>query len=169
MYDGLKPMKKVDLAFAWETIQVAMAGGLEDLIALHDEEVAFPDQPPLEIDWPVLLTLERQGRYRSVSARLGSSLIGYRSFFIEHPVNHKSLLWAINHALYIDPEHRRSRAGPMLIRESDRMLKTLGVQIVLQADRSVSNLSGGKAHATLGDLLRRQGYAPMEVTHAKRL
>ena len=42
-------MKKADVVFAWETIGQALDDGLEDLIALNDEEVE--DLMPLDIDW----------------------------------------------------------------------------------------------------------------------
>lgn len=163
------PKKPPDVVYGWETIGDALADGLEDLIALHYDEISSPGEPPLNLNWPRYLMFERLGSYRAVSARRAGKLIGYRSFIVDKPLHYQSLTWAVNDALYVDPDYRKSRVGPRLIQVSDAMLKAEGVAIVLQADRKAHKLATAKPRATLGDLLRRLGYAPMETVYAKRL
>jgi GNAT superfamily N-acetyltransferase len=160
------PKKPPDVVYAWEKLGQALADGLEDLIAFNAEESPLVGAPPLDVNWPKYLMLERLGSHRGMSARLGPKLIGYRSFFLENAMHYKGLKWAVNDALYVDPDHRKSRVGLTLIRRSDALLKAEGVDVVIQADRK---LATAKPHATLGDLLRRLGYAPMEMVFAKRL
>ena len=163
--------KTSEAVFAWEKIGPAMADGLEDLIAFNWSEIedANPASPALDIDWPRYLMLERAGVYRAISVRKGGSLIGYNGYFVEPPIRHKGMTWAINDALFLDKDHRKGPLGIRLVSESSRMLKEIGVKIVTQGDMLAAHSTTAKPHATFGDLLLRQGFVLIENLYAKRL
>lgn len=156
--------------FAWEPISTALASGMEDLIAFNWDEVSSGlDFPPLDIDWPAYLMQERAGFYRGVSARKSTKLIGYNGYFIRPPLRHKSSLWAINDALYLDKDARAGLLGLKLLTESHKLLKTAGVKWVSQTDMAVENSTTAKPRASFGDLLTRIGYRPMGRSYLLKL
>ncbi len=160
------PPKKAEAVFAWESIGQALDDGLEDLIATHGEEV---EPEPMDLDWPAYLMMERQGVYRSVSARRGGKLVGYDSYFVRPPLHHKSVVWAVNDALYLDPAERRGLTAARLVRESERLLKEIGVKVLVREDRLTPNSPTGKAGARLGDLFVRLGYGLIGRLYMKTL
>jgi len=164
-----KSPKSPATEFVWGSIAEAQVHGIEDMLITEHEETGRPDQPPLDIDWPRYQMLERMGMYVVVFALHGGALVGYRGFFLDPSIHYQSLKWAVNDILYVDPDHRQSWIGWQLIRKSDEMLKTKGVHMVVQADRKAHKLAAGKARATLGDLLIREGYSPLETVYTKRL
>jgi GNAT superfamily N-acetyltransferase len=159
-----------NLSFQWETVASTLEAGLEDLIALHWEEVALnKDAVPLSPDWSKYHLLERAGVLKVVGARLGKRLIGYDIFFVQPTMHYSSCLWAVNDILYLDPDHRKGLAGARLIRESEKMLKPLGVTKVIYHTKLHVHLGHGKARDTVGGLLKRLGYAHVEEVYAKMI
>lgn len=160
--------KPIEVVFAWEPLAKGLEDGLEDLIAINDDEVE--NTIPLDIDWPKYFMLERSGMFRGASARRGSKLIGYRGFIIAPPMRHKGSLWAVNEALFLDPKARDGLLAVRFINATDVMLKELGVNIVTQGDRKPFNSTAEKRRATFSDLLQRFcGYRPVETVHMKLL
>lgn len=156
---------KSDAVFSWEKISTAMADGLEDLIAFNWSEIETlnADAPPLDVDWPRYTMLERAGIYRAISVRKGGKLIGYNGYFVQPHLRHKSSLWAINDALFIDKDERKGTLGLRLVSESVKMLKAIGVKVVTQGDMLAPlHSTTAKSHATFGDLLLRQGFKLVE-------
>lgn len=156
---------KPDVVFAWEKISTAMADGLEDLIAFNWSEIEArnEDAPPLDIDWPRYAMLERAGIYRAISVRKASKLIGYNGYFVQPHLRHRTSLWAINDALFIDKDERKGTLGLRLVVESVKMLREIGVKVVTQGDMLAPlNSTTAKSHATFGDLLLRQGFKLVE-------
>lgn len=163
-------MAKPETVFAWEPLSDALASGLEDLIAFNWDQVQQdPDWPPLDIDWPKYLMYERVGIYKAVSARKDGRLIGYNSYYIQPLTRHKSTMFAVNDALYVDADHRGGLTGLKLLDRSEDLLRALGVQFVLQDDMEPHNSTTAKPRATFGKLLSRRGYKMVGTMHAKRL
>ena len=147
-----------------------MADGLEDLIAFNWSQVQEdPDWPALDIDWPKYLMFERMGIYKAVSARKGGRLIGYNGYYVQPIARHKSTVFAINDALYVDADHRKGLVGPRLLKRSEEMLKEIGAQFVLQEDMAPYNSTEAKPRATFGNPLLRSGYKQIGAMFAKRL
>lgn len=159
-----------DLTFTFETIGDALRDGFEDLAALHWEEVALnKDTIPLVPDWDKYRYLERAGVLKSICARRAGKLIGYDVFFVQPAMHYSTSLWAVNDILYLDPEERRGLAGARLVRQSEKMLRDLGVQKVIYHTKLHVHLGHGKAHGTVGDLLIKLGYKHVENVLAKTL
>lgn len=159
-------MKKTpDVVFAWEKIAPAMSDGLEDLIAFNWSEIeaVYPEAPPIDIDWPAYYLAERRGTYRAVSARKGSKLIGYNGYFVQPPLRHKTMLWAVNDTLFIDKDERAGTLGRRFLLASLALLKEAGVDTVYHGDMlGALNSTTAKPRATFGDLLLREGARHLE-------
>lgn len=159
-----------DIEIGQESVSEALASGLEDLIAFNWEEVsAGRDYPALDIDWPMVLMLERLGKLVGISARKKGRLIGYASYFIQGHMRHRLTRWAVNDALYVDADHRKGRLAVNLIRAAEILLKDDGVQFITQGDMMPLDLVTGKPRATLGRLLMWLGYKPFDQVYMKRL
>lgn len=162
---------KADPVFGWESLSEALGAGLEDLLAANWAEVATDrDCPPLDVDWPRYLQMERLGAYRGVSARKAGRLVGYVGYFIHESMRHKFTLWAWGDALYIDKDHRQGALGLKLIAAAEPLLKSVGVQFVTQGDMLADHSTTAKPRATLGTVLTRLcGYQPFDRVYIKRL
>ena len=159
--------------FAFEKISPALADGLEDLIAFNWDEVSasYALAPPLDIDWPRYLMLERMGQYRSISARKNGRLVGYNAYFIEKPLRHRRMTWAVNDALFLDRVERKGMLGWRLLKESIRLLREIlpPGSFVLHGDMLGAISTTAKAHATFGDLLLREGFIRLESVYVCKL
>lgn len=162
------PTKSSRLTFRWSTIGEALAEGLEDLATANYAEVeVFQERFPLDVNWPAYQMAERRGELKSVAARDGDKLVGYASYTLQPAAQHKTELWATNRSLYMSPDYR-GYGSRELMQNAERLLKEIGVTLVIQAVKE-PNSTSSKRRATLGDLLLRRGYAPYERHYAKVL
>ena len=159
--------KKIEIE--WDTLGRALADGVEDLIIFNWEEVYPVGGPNLDVDWPRLLMLERAGIYRAITARRAGKLIGYNGYFIQPPIRHKAIPWAMNDTLYVDPDFRSSTIGLRLLKESLALLKAEGIAYVTHGNLWPDNSTSGKARARFDALLVRMGFEPIETVYVKRL
>ena len=152
------------LTLDWATIAEGRAEGLDDLIALNWEEVEG-DNPkmPLDVNWPLLRTLERQGILRSMILRRDGQFIGYAAYYVQPVVHHASTVWAVADVVYVDPDSRW--AGVYIIRQGVKMLRELGVKcvyIAVQSSRQPGDLGYKRGRDSVGLLLQKLGFARFE-------
>ncbi len=160
----------MNFAFAFEPLDKVRADGVEDILLRHWEEVALnKDQVPLAIDWTQYYALERAGILKSVVMRQGGRLIGYDAFFVQPTLHYRTSLWALNDILYLVPEHRRGRAGVLLIDAAEHLLRDLGVQKVLYHTKLHLDLGHHTGGDTVGRLLSKRRYVHVENVWAKML
>jgi hypothetical protein len=134
---------------AWESIDRALAWGLEDLLAAHHVDANDHPETPLLPDWPRYRMLERMGGYRALLARdHANRLIGYNAFFVQPPLRCVSTIWAINDVLYVAPEHRGIVGNTLIAKAA----------VDLKADHGVANLIYPGVSDTLAALLTAHGY-----------
>lgn len=158
------------LSFAWITIAEARAAGLDDMLALHWEEIEdHKDVSPFDPNWPAYVNLERLGQLKVGALRRGGEMIGYNIFFLYPPLHHRSTVWAISDVLYLDPEHRRGWAGVKLIKEAEAGLKAMGARVILYGVKEDRNLSRSRSHDSVGQLLSKLGYASFDRSWSKAL
>ncbi len=161
-------MNPSDIAFDWITLDEAMAAGVEDLLALHWQEVAMDQETfPLSPNWAGYRTLERSGVLRGIAAWKGGALVGYNVFFVQPTLHYSTSAWAVNDILYLAPAERRGLTGARLIRKSEEMLHGLGVRKVIYHTKLHVHLGHAKTNATVGRLLSALGYAHIEDVMAK--
>ena len=149
-------------AFALETLEQVRASRIEVLLRDHWHEVAhFPDIP-LEPDWEAYDQVERAGRLKMFTVRVGGVLVGYAAYIINHNPHYKSSLQAVQDVIFIAPAHRKARVGAHLILYADTYFRGQGVQAVYQHSKAKKELD-------MGPLLKRLGYELVDTLWAKRL
>jgi hypothetical protein len=138
------------------TIDQLRADGVEDHLALHWEEIE--PEHPLAINWPGYYSLERSGVLKPLGLYEKGRLIGYSVWFVQPPLHHSNMLWAVSDLLYVEPEHR-ARHGVFLMRESIRILKGFGVGVIWCQVKPRADLRHRQSRARVGRLLERLGFS----------
>jgi len=136
---------------------------VQPLLAEHYEEIAADKHAiPLDPDKERYFALERMGQFVVFTARADadSKLVGYAAFFVLQHIHYKSTKVASNDVLFVSKPWRNSRAGLVLIRESENYLRVIGVKKLVwhvKVDHDWSNIlvHGGYSHFehTLAKLL----------------
>lgn len=150
------------LEIAQESFALA-SYGCESLIKQHWLEIAnYKDEVPLEPRWEDIASLERQGRIYILTLRRDSVLIGYSMFVINIHLHYKSLKRiATNDILFVAPTERDIKLGYMLIVQSEKCMKALGM------DKITWHMKPGKSFAPL--LKKIGGYKHEEEIYGKLL
>jgi len=151
-----------------ESISAALAEGLEDMLAVHWQEVAHPTDPAFSPNWPAILEAERQKRLVPIVIRSGMRMIGYSCFCVTEHLHHQHSRIATNDTIYVDKDEGRGLAGVKLIRESELLLRMRGAQSIVYGT-NLHVLSRDGSHDRVGRLLTHLGYSHVANTYAKRL
>jgi hypothetical protein len=133
--------------------------GLEALMHAHWKECSIDQaEVPLDVDWTLACTLERDGVLHAFGLYSGSELAGYAIFEVSTHLHFRQTRFAFNSSIYVAPEHRRGNAAAKLLCESDRLLAGMGAKKIVYL---VPNASA------LNKLLPAAGYAPSETYFTK--
>ena len=134
---------------------------IQPLLVAHWKEVAnYQEEIPLEPDWARYQVLEKAGALVILTCRKDLRLIGYSVFILHRHVHYKSCLVGSNDVLFLDAGERKSGSGIRLIKESEKLLKSLGVHRITWHVKPVNDFS---------PLLRRLGCMQEEVIMGKLL
>ena len=148
------------LTITVETVAL-MWDDMQSLLVEHWAEVAHDkDEIKLEPDRSRYEAMERDGKLLAIAAREDGQLIGYSVFFMTHHIHYKHSLLGINDVLFVTKEHRGTRAGLMLIRESEKQLKEFGV---------IKAVWHVKPSNDWSEVLIRGGYKTLETCYGKLL
>ena len=90
----------------------------------------------------------------------GGVLIGYLMFVVDKQ-RHYSVLQAMQDVVYLKPEHRGGGVGGRMLVFAEHQLRKRGVHNVVQHAKI--------KHPTLGLVLERMGYEPLDVVYVKKL
>lgn len=100
---------------------------MQDLLREHYNEIAqHKDAIPLAPDRERYKSMERAGSLLSLACRKDGAMVGYSVFFMIPHIHYSQTLVAINDVLFVTKPMRKSRAGLMLIRESEAQAKKRG-------------------------------------------
>lgn len=153
---------------AIEKIGRLLADGLEDLTLQNWVEMEEPQSGvALRVDWDKLLELERIGCHVGFSARRNGRLVGYSGFLVG-PALFYAERTATNLVVFVGKQYR-GRLGVKLILEAEQHFRGLGIDQITYQSKVTPILSACGKAATVGRLLERLGYEPIEAVHAKRL
>ncbi len=134
---------------------------LKAIYPQHWRELAVDSDIPLEPNYPGYLTLDKAGCVLLVTLRDGAKLVAYFIGFLFPEMHYVSCLACTGDIFYVLPEYRKSfGAGVQLFRAVEKALRLRGVQ-----RWHVTS----KLHKDSGALLRRIGFAAVEVHYSKRL
>ena len=126
----------------------------------HWAEVsAFPDKD-LEPNYAWYIETSAKGGYCMMIARLEDEVVGYMGYLVGAHTHHENFVVASQDMFYVDPLRRKGTLGLQLIRASERYLKKLGVNVILQ---------GVTPRCDYSALLRRAGYVDASRMMQKRI
>lgn len=132
-------------------VEILGGGQLRPLLEAHWREIAlYKDRVALDPDWGRYLQLEINGAFLALTVRDGDELVGYAGWIIGPHLHYRSHLVATNDVIFVREGKRASRAGLMLIRESERVLIARGVERILWHI---------KPHHDWSAVLRHRGYS----------
>jgi GNAT superfamily N-acetyltransferase len=133
--------------------------GLEELMHDHWRECSIDhDEVPLNPNWELAATMERQGTLHTFALYEDKKLIGYATFEVAPHLMFKSTRYAWNTGIYVDPKHRKGNAGLKLFAEAEKMLVNQGVRKLVYSAPDTSPLH---------KLLQKAGYRPSERYYTK--
>lgn len=95
-----------------------------------------------------------------LAVRADGKLIGYCANLIMQHLHYKATKSSINDVFYIHPDYRKGFVGIRLIKETERVMKELGVDVIS---------FGFKTYAPLDKLFERLGWDFTEKTYTKYL
>lgn len=132
------------------------------LVQEHWDEVVKHDgtQRELNVDWEMLDLFEQANRLITVIARENEKVVGYATFIIQKHFHAKDSLCAHTDAIFLKKEHRKGRAGILLIKESHRILGELYPNVIVMWHVTALRDFGG--------LLLKLGYKKFETIYAIR-
>ena len=127
----------------------------------HKEEISILKNAELNFSFRDYMMLYIQGKYKFYSVRTDEEeLVGYATYFITPHPHYLDYLTAQQDVLYISKKHRKGVTGIKLIKFSEKELKKLGVNLILQHS---------KLHYNLSKLFERLGYTECDVIHSKEI
>lgn len=156
------------IAVAWDTVDRLLGDGLEEMCALHYEEVAVDKSDiPLAPDWDEYRFLEKRGKLPWLSVRRQGRLIGYASYFIGFGLHYKLTKSGQNDLMFIERGERRKGApGLRMLVEAEHLMRALGVvRLIYHTKLHVVSDHGTK----VGALMERLGYCHFEDCYSKIL
>lgn len=112
----------------------------------------------LQPDFDSYYNLEKNDSLICFTARSDERIIGYAIFMIYNHMHHLSIKVAHQDMIYVAPKYRVS--GIKFIRYTEKALKEIGVNVILQAAPKISRLGG---------VLTRLGYIEMETIYTRKL
>lgn len=150
------PMYEVRISGAEELLARA-----ESLFAEHWEEIALSKHlMVLKPDADRYRAMEQAGMLLALGVWNGDELIGYSVNFIMRHLHYADLSVAANDLVFVSKAHRNTRAGLMLIRETERRCKERGAQLLTWH---------AKKDTPLASLMPRIGYAVQDIIFSREL
>jgi hypothetical protein len=135
---------------------------IEELAKLHGAEVKHAEMPaPFDPDWDKMEQLEQAGVFFVTTARTeAGELVGYVASFVVRSLHYKSISIAMDDAHFLKKEYRKGFAALRLIRESEKIPRSMGV---------TQNSFHTKAHSGLdrSKVFERLGYRLAEYIYVK--
>jgi GNAT superfamily N-acetyltransferase len=103
---------------------------LYPLIQAHHYEIDWmPEKIKLDVNRKEYMMMEDQGMLICFTARLGSKLCGYASFFLHNHPHYQTTKYGVNDAFYVRPENRGG-IGRALMKYCEEELIALGCQVI---------------------------------------
>ena len=133
----------------------------EHLLTEHYEELTSFPEVKLDPDWELYSKLETEDRFIIYTARIKGEIVGYAWFLcIKSHLHYKSLSWAGNDIIRINPEYRGQGVATGLFDFFEDDLKRRGYQLI--ACRSKTSFP------QLGKMLDERGYVRDSIDHHLR-
>jgi GNAT superfamily N-acetyltransferase len=146
-----------------EPLSDQLWGELEPLLAANAHEIPhFLDDVPVAPSRAIYDRLAAADALRVYTARDEGRIIGYLAVIVSFSLHQPSATIATLDVLYVEPRHRGSNLGAVLLREAHRDLCAAGCRAMFQNIKADPRL-------TIAPLLRRLGYERVDELWAIRL
>jgi hypothetical protein len=131
----------------------------------HWQEVGvFKEENPFDPNWDLYFGADIAGNLHVLTVRDGSLLVGYVfNFIFPHP-HFMSTPWATVDGIWLHPAYRAGWTGVKMLIENERGLRLLGVKMLSIAEKVTFK---NHQDRRLQIVLKRLGYKPMDLLHAK--
>ena len=134
---------------------------IEVLSVLHYDELTLnKEYVKLNPNWNKYLQLEDDNNLCLFTIRSDNILVGYSIFFVDTHIHYKDLVVATNDVLFLREDLRLGITGIKLIKFSESVLKTLGVNKITWHVKFAKDFR---------PILHRMGYADEDVIVGKIL
>lgn len=132
-----------------------------DLFREHYDEIARNKRVMvLKPDWLRYKALEQMDSLIMLGAWQDGMLVGYAASFITTHLHYSDMLFVQNDVLFVAREHRRSRLGIRLIRETERIASESGADLIMWH---------AKESTALAQILPRLGYGVQDIVFAREV
>lgn len=139
----------------------------EELMIEHYREMKLPGV--LNLNWPGLGKMYRDGVLFPFGVRIDGELIGYVIVVCQPMLFNQSMKWGWCEAIYLDPEHRGKGYMPEMTRFVEAALKPWGVHILSFSVSPRTICREGKDDAKVGEMLGALDYVQTAEIWSKRL
>jgi len=148
------------MKYIHEYMDDSLMDEMEILWSLHWNEVAnFQENIKLAVDRESYIQMQQVGLYQTIVIRNDeNTLIGYIGFIISTHPHYKDNIFASMDNVFIHREYRKGFAGIRLFKEAEKLLKELGVDMIMMRT---------KKHFDLSPIFERMGYLEMEKVYSK--
>ena len=146
--------------------------GREKIEDTHDEVEALvrdyfartkasEDTPPLEFNWHSYVVMERQGMIVLGTVRQNTTkLVGFVFYIVAPHPHHCSIITAHCDMIAVNPDFRGMGLGTLLVEHGVRLLKCIGVSMVIHGYRHTYD-------ADTTPLFSRLGFRAIETMYRK--
>jgi len=132
-----------------------------DLFKEHYEEIALNKSVmKLLPNWERYHALEQSGLLICLGAFRGEECIGYSINFFTNHMHYREMFYVQNDLLFVAEEHRKTRVGLDLIRETEKQAFARGAEMMLWH---------AKENTSLNTLMSRLGYKVQDIIYSKVL
>lgn len=129
---------------SWEKLEKILADpGLPELLQTYWEELSpYKDKLPVVPDWPTMLELEAEGRFKVWVCRADGMVAGFISFHLLRHISYATTKMAIDGGHYLAPQWRdKGRIGYRMWSSAKRALKEEGCQFAMLHDNATRHLT----------------------------
>lgn len=152
------------MTYQIESISYLITDGLLDVSKRQWEELEGAVEP-VDIDWDEYKRLEDANILRFMTVRYDGVLVGYATVLLFNDMHRRGQKSAVVQEIYIVPEHRKGFAGIRLIKEVEKVVSGLRVNMLIIASRETFNSQNGG----IGVIFDRLGFVKDEVLWTKRM
>lgn len=144
-----------------ETVTTELWEEVYPILQEHKEEISILKDVKLNPSFRKYMLMAINGQFKFYSVRTNEGeLVGYAAYFINPHPHYEDCITAQQDILYVSKEYRKGLVGIRLIKFSEKELKELGVNLILQHS---------KFHYNLSKLFERLGYTQCDVIHSKEI
>lgn len=149
----------MSIYYVHEKMEDSLMDEMEVLWNNHWEEIAnYQKKIKLSVDKEWYKEMQDVGLYQTITVRDDGTLIGYIGFVISTHPHYRDNIFASMDNVFIHKDYRKGTIGIKLFKEAEKLLKELGVDIILMRS---------KVHFDLSKIFEYMDYIPMEKTYSK--